>query len=279
MIPMHLVNMVAGYVAIDIGAQGPSLVTAAACASGTMAVGIGRDLLRAGSCDVVVAGGTESALTPLLIAGFSRMGVLSRRAGDPGAASRPFDAGRDGFVAAEGAGVLVLERTEDAVARGARVRGVVRGYGCATDAYHVSAPEPDGQGLERALRAALADAGLDARDVDHVNAHGTSTRVNDLTEGRVLHRVLGDRPLVTSTKGVTGHPLAAAGAIEAAYTVLALEHQAVPPTANLMNLDPGVEINVVAGAPASAPIEVAVTTSMGFGGHNAALVLTSGRRT
>lgn len=275
MLPMHLVNMAAGYVAIDIGAKGPSLVTAAACASGTMAAGLGRDLLRAGSCDVVLAGSTESALTPLVIAGFSRMGVLSRRTEDPAAASRPFDAGRDGFVAAEGAGVLVLERAQDAAARGARVRSVVRGYGSATDAYHVSSPEPDGRGIERALRAALADAGLGASDVDHVNAHGTSTQVNDLTEGRMLHRVLGGRPLVTSTKGVTGHPLAAAGAIEAAYTALALEHRTVPPTANLVNLDPGVEINVVTGAPASAPIEVAVTTSMGFGGHNAALVLTA----
>lgn len=275
MMPMHLVNMVAGYVAIDVGAKGPSLVTAAACASGTAAIGAARDLLRAGSCDVVLAGGTESALTPLIIAGFSRMGVLSRRAGDPGAASRPFDASRDGFVAAEGAGVLVLERTKDAAARGARTRSVVRGYGSATDAYHVSTPEPDGQGIEQALRAALADAGLGPSDVDHVNAHGTSTPVNDLTEGRVLHRVLGDRPLVTSTKGVTGHPLAAAGAIEAAYTALALEHRTVPPTANLANPDPGVELNLVSGAPARAPIEVAVSTSMGFGGHNAALVLTA----
>jgi 3-oxoacyl-[acyl-carrier-protein] synthase II len=275
MIPMHLVNMVAGYVAIDIGARGPSLVTAAACASGTMAIGAGRELLRAGTCDVVLAGGTESALTPLVIAGFSRMGVLSTRADHPSTASRPFDADRDGFVAAEGSGVLVLERMEDAVARGARIRSVVRGYGSSTDAHHVTTPDPGGHGIERALRAALADAGLGASDVDHVNAHGTSTPVNDLIEGRMLHRVLGDRPLVTSTKGVIGHTLAAAGAIEAAYTALAIEHRVVPPTANLMNLDPGIEINVVAGAPESASIEVAVSTSMGFGGHNAALILTA----
>jgi 3-oxoacyl-[acyl-carrier-protein] synthase II len=273
MIPMHMVNMVAGQVAIDVGAKGPSLVTATACASGTTAIGTARDLLRSGACDVVLAGGTESALTPLAMAGLSRMGALSRRGAEPGRASRPFDAGRDGFVAAEGAGVLVLERQEDARARGARARAVIRGYGSATDAHHATAPDPDGRGIEQALRAALADAGLGASDVDHVNAHGTSTPLNDITEGRALQRALGTRPLITSTKGVTGHALAAAGAIEAAYTALAIEHRSVPPTANLTQLDPRLEVEVVSGTPRSASIEVAVSTSLGFGGHNAALVI------
>jgi 3-oxoacyl-[acyl-carrier-protein] synthase II len=273
-IPMYMVNMVAGYVAIDVGAKGPSQVTATACASGTTAIGAARELLRSGACDVVLAGGTESALGPLAMAGLSRMGALSRRTDRPDAASRPFDADRDGFVAAEGAGVLVLERAADARARGARIRAVVRGYGCATDAHHATAPDPSGSGIERALRAALAEAGLDGSDVDHVNAHGTSTPLGDVTEARMLHRVLGDRPLVTSTKGVTGHALAAAGAIEAAYTALAIEHGSVPPTANLGRLDPQVEIEVVSGAPRAAAIDVAVSTSLGFGGHNAALVLT-----
>jgi 3-oxoacyl-[acyl-carrier-protein] synthase II len=275
MVPMFLPNMVAGQVAIDIGARGPGLVVATACASGTTAVGVARDLLRSGACDVVLAGAAESALTPLIVTGLSRMGALSRRDGDAGTASRPFDADRDGFVVAEGAGILVLERPADALARRARVRALVRGYGAATDAHHATAPEPDGRGVEQALRAALADAGLDGTDVDHVNAHGTSTPAGDLVEGRVLRRVLGDRALVTSTKGVTGHPLAAAGAMEAAFTALAIEHATVPPTANLTRLDPRLEIDVVHGASRRAAIEVAVSTSMGFGGHNAALVLTA----
>jgi 3-oxoacyl-[acyl-carrier-protein] synthase II len=276
MMPMYMVNMVAGYVAIDVGAKGPSLVTATACASGTTAIGTARDLLRGGACDVVLAGGTESSLTPLAMAGLSKMGALSKRGDDPSSASRPFDADRDGFVAGEGAGVLVLERIEDARARGATIRAVVRGYGSATDAHHPTAPHPGGQGLEQALRAALADAELGANDIDHVNAHGTSTPLNDVTEAAVLSRVLGNRSLVTSTKGVTGHTLAAAGAVEAAYTTLALENQCVPPTANLSRLDPRIDVEVVSGAPRSTPMEVAVSTSLGFGGHNAALVLTAG---
>jgi 3-oxoacyl-[acyl-carrier-protein] synthase II len=275
MIPMCMVNMVAGYVAIDIGAKGPCHVTASACASGATAIGTARDLLRTGACDVVVAGGSESALTPLAIAGLSKMGALSKRADEPARASRPFDADRDGFVAAEGAGVLVLERIEDARARRARARALVLGYGSTTDAHRATAPDPTGRGIERALRMALRDAGVGPSDVDHVNAHGTSTPLNDLIEGRMLRRVLGVRPLVTSTKGVTGHPLAAAGAIEAAYTTLAIERRCVPPTANLARLDPGLEIDVVQGSPRQASIDVAVSTSLGFGGHNAALVLTS----
>jgi 3-oxoacyl-[acyl-carrier-protein] synthase II len=275
LIPMFMVNMVAGYVAIDVHAGGPSQVTATACASGATAIGVARDLLRAGTCDVVIAGGTESALTPLAVTGLARMGALSRRRAAPETASRPFDADRDGFVAGEGAGVLILEREDDARARRARVRAVIRGYGAATDAYHATAPDPDGHGIEAALRTALADAGLTPSDVDHVNAHGTSTPANDVTEGRMLRRVLGPRPVVTSTKGVTGHTLAAAGAIEAGYTALALQHSTVPPTANLDRLDPALDIDVVAGRPRSMPIDVAVSTSLGFGGHNAALVLTA----
>jgi 3-oxoacyl-[acyl-carrier-protein] synthase II len=275
MIPMGMMNMVAGYVAMDVKAHGPSLVAATACASGSTAIGLARDLLRAGTCDVVITGGTESALTPATITGLQRMGGLSGRRLDPTAASRPFDVGRDGFVAGEGAGVLVLERAADAKARGTSVYANVSGFGSASDAYHATAPEPGGTGIERALRAALADAGLTPADVDHVNAHGTSTPLNDVTEGRALRRVLGDRPLVTSTKGVTGHALAAAGAIEAGFAALALKNGVVPPTANLTDLDPEVDVDVVAGKAREAPLEVAVSTSLGFGGHNAALVLTA----
>ena len=275
LIPAYMVNMAAGEVAMDVGAHGPSQVVATACASGATAVGAARDLLRSGACDIVLAGGCESALTPLVIAGLSRMRALYRGDDDPELAMRPFDADRDGFVAAEGAAVLVLERLADARARRARVRAVVRGYGAASDAYHRTAPHPQGRGIEDALRAALADAGLDGSEVDHVNAHGTSTKLNDVTEGQVLARVLGDRALVTSTKGVTGHALAAAGAMEAAYTALALQQQCVPPTANLTQLDKELAIDVVHGEARQARLEVAVSTSLGFGGHNAALVLTT----
>ncbi|MGH4011149.1 MAG: beta-ketoacyl-[acyl-carrier-protein] synthase family protein [Pseudonocardiaceae bacterium] len=275
MIPMFMVNMVAGYVAIDCSATGPSLVTATACASGTTAIGTARELLRSDACDVAIAGGTESALTPCMMAGLNRMGALSRRREDPAAASRPFDAERDGFVAAEAAGVLVLERAADARARGAPVRALVRGFAAASDAHHATAPAPSGHGIERAVLVALADAGIDPTEVDHINAHGTSTPLNDLTEGRVLQRVFGRRPAVTSTKGVTGHALAAAGAIEAAYTTLTLQHGIVPPTANLKNQDPEIDLDVVSDAPRQLPVEVAMSTSLGFGGHNAALVLTS----
>jgi len=275
MVPMYLASMVAGQVAIDLGARGPSQVTATACASGATAVGTARELLRRGECDVVVAGGSEAALTPLAVAGLGRMGALSARSDTPELASRPFDVDRDGFVPAEGAGVLILERLADVRARGGRVRAVVRGYGAATDAYHPTAPAPGGEGIEQALRVALADAGIAGADVDHANAHATSTPIGDVIEGRMLQRVLGSRALVTSTKGVIGHPLAAAGAIEAAYTVLAIEHRSVPPTSNLVRLEPELDLDVVHGAPRPAPIEVAVSTSMGFGGHNAALVLTA----
>jgi 3-oxoacyl-[acyl-carrier-protein] synthase II len=274
-VPMIMPNMVAGAVSIDCGATGPSLVTATACASGSTAVGVARDLLRAGACDVVLAGGTESALTPATLNALNRMGALSNRRDNPGAASRPFDVERDGFVAAEGAAVLVLERLRDARARSARVRARVAGFGASSDAHHLTAPRPDGAGLARALRAALADARLSPSDVDHVNAHGTSTPLNDRTEAQVLYEVLGPRPVITSTKGVTGHTLAAAGAIEAAYAALSLERDLVPPTANLKNLDPAVALEVAVDEPRRMPLDVVVSSSLGFGGHNAALVLTT----
>ncbi|WP_105970687.1 beta-ketoacyl-[acyl-carrier-protein] synthase family protein [Streptomyces geranii] len=273
LLPMQLPNMLAGQTAIEFGARGPNLVVATACASGTTAVGVARDLLLLDRCDVVLTGGGEAMITPLVMAGFARMGTLSRRADDPAAASRPFDADRDGFVAGEGAGVLVLERSADARARGARVRARVAGYGASADAHHVTSPHPDGLGLEAAMRAALADAGCAPSDVGHVNAHGTATRLNDLAEARVVRRVLGD-PLVTSTKGVTGHLLGAAGAVEAAFTVLGLEEQLVPPTANLEVPDPACEIKVAATATATR-FDLALSSSMGFGGQNAVLALTT----
>jgi 3-oxoacyl-[acyl-carrier-protein] synthase II len=275
LIPMMAVNMVAGYLAIDCAARGPNLVTSTACASGGTAIGTARDLLRSGACDVVIAGGVEASLTPAVVAGFTRMHALSERCSDPAAASRPFDSGRDGFVIAEGAGVLVLERIGDARARGAAIRARLAGYGASADAYHATAPDPSGQGTELAVRAALADAGVAPDEVDHVNAHGTSTPLGDLAEARMLRRVLGDRPAVTSTKGVTGHTLGGAGAIEAAYTVLAVQHGIAPPTANLDDPDSDIEVDLVAKAPRHRPIGAAISNSFGFGGQNAVLVITA----
>ncbi|QNP68959.1 beta-ketoacyl-[acyl-carrier-protein] synthase family protein [Streptomyces roseirectus] len=272
LIPMLSVNMSAGYLAMEYGARGPNFVTATACASGTTAIGMARELLRTGRCDVVLTGGTEAPLVPSIVSGFSQMGALSKRRADPAAASRPFDADRDGFVPAEGAAVLVLERAEHARARGARIRALVSGYGASADAHHATAPDPRGAGAELAVRAALSDAGVTGADVGHVNAHGTATPLNDVSEARLIRRAVGPHPAVTSTKGVVGHALGAAGAIEAVATVLTVEEGHVPPTANLDSLDPEVELDVVAKTGRDLAVEVAVSNSFGFGGQNAVLV-------
>jgi 3-oxoacyl-[acyl-carrier-protein] synthase II len=272
---MAPVNMTAGYLGIDLSAGGPNLVVSTACASGATAVGTARALLISGACDVAVAGGSECFLTPTTIASLANLGAVSRKCSEPQLASRPFDIDRDGFVAGEGAAMLILERTADARARGARVRANIAGYGASADGHHPSAPEPNGRGAERAVRAALADAGLTGSDIRHVNAHGTSTRLNDVTEGAMLSRVIGDHPAVTSTKGVTGHLIGAAGAAEAAYTVLAVQQGTVPPTANLESQDPAIDVDVVAGVPRTGAYPVALSNSFGFGGQNAALVVTA----
>jgi beta-ketoacyl-acyl-carrier-protein synthase II len=274
LIPMLVPNMVAGHLAMEFGATGPNFVTATACASGATAIGAARDLLRSAACDVVLTGGTEAGVTPLSVSGFAQMGALSTRNDDPRAASRPFDVARDGFVAAEAAGVLVLERPDDADARRARVHGHVSGYGASADGHHVTAPDPEGSGAERAIRAALADAELAPADVGHVNAHGTSTPLNDVSEARTIGRVFGDGVAVTSTKGVTGHALGAAGAIEAAFAVLAVQRGVIPPTANLDSQDPEVQVDVVAKKPRDAALDAAVSNAFGFGGQNAVLVVT-----
>jgi 3-oxoacyl-[acyl-carrier-protein] synthase II len=272
LLPMHLPNMVAGQVAMEFGALGPNLVVTTACASGATAIGMACEQLVLGRCDVVIAGGTEALLNRLTMAGFARMGALSNRQDDPGAASRPFDTDRDGFVGAEGAGVMVLERVADARARRARIHGRVVGYGAAADAHHITSPHPAGRGMEAAVRRALADAGAKPGDVSHVNAHGTSTPLNDLIEAQMLARVMPHRPLVTSTKGVTGHMMGAAGAVEAVFTVLAVEHGLVPPTANLEHLDPRIDIDVATDA-VPHRIDLALSNSFGFGGQNAVLAI------
>ncbi|GHA63473.1 beta-ketoacyl-[acyl-carrier-protein] synthase family protein [Streptomyces anthocyanicus] len=275
LVPMLVPNMAAGHLAMDLRALGPNLVTATACASGGTALGVAARLLRDGTCDIVVAGGTEAGVSPLMVTGFAQMGALSRRVDDPAAASRPFDADRDGFVIGEGSGMLVLERAADAEARGATVRARLLGHGASADAHHVTAPDPEGAGALRAMEAALAQAGVTGRDIDHVNAHGTSTPLNDAVEAAVLGRLLGDRATVTSAKGVLGHTLGAAGAIEAALTVLSIERSTVPPTANLRRRDPAVDLDVVADAPREQKVELAMSNSFGFGGQNAVLVFAS----
>ncbi|MFJ1712416.1 beta-ketoacyl-[acyl-carrier-protein] synthase family protein [Streptomyces sp. NPDC088260] len=272
--PLTVVNGAASSVATDLGALGPSQAVSTACSSGTVAIGTAHQMLRTGACDIVVAGGAESVCSRLLIASACQLKAVSTRRDDPEAACRPFDVHRDGFVVGEGAGLLVLERPEHARARGAAVRALVAGYGAASDAYSAVAPDPEGLGIERALRFALADAGVDARDIGHVNAHGTSTVSNDLIEATMLRRVLGEHPLVTSTKAMTGHTLGAAGGIETALTVLALQHRLVPPTVNLDAPDPEIPIDVVSKQARPGTFDAAVKTSLGFGGHNAALVLT-----
>ncbi|WP_405762410.1 beta-ketoacyl-[acyl-carrier-protein] synthase family protein [Streptomyces sp. NBC_01420] len=272
--PLAVVNGAASSVATDLGARGPSQAVSTACSSGTVAIGTAHQMLRTGACDIVVAGGAESVCSRLLIASACRLKAVSTRIDDPRAACRPFDTHRDGFVVGEGAGLLVMERPEHARARGAAVRAHVAGYGSSSDAYSAVAPDPDGLGIERALRTALADAGVAAADIGHVNAHGTSTVSNDLIETVMLRRVLGEHPLVTSTKAMTGHTLGAAGGIETALTVLALQHQLVPPTVNLDAPDPDIPVDVVSKEARPAAFDAAVKTSLGFGGHNAALVLT-----
>jgi len=274
LLPMELSNMLAGEMAIEFGATGPNLVVTTACASGATAIGMARDLLMLDRCDVVLTGASEAGVTPLRMVGFERLGALSRRVDDPASASRPFDVDRDGFVGGEGAGILVLERVKDARARNARVRARVVGYGATADAHHVTKPHPLGRGSEAAVRAALADASAGPGDVAHVNAHGTSTPLNDKSEASMLNRALTGSPVVTSTKGTTGHLLGAAGAAEAVLTILAVERSLVPPTANLVRQDPAIDIDVPVVA-RQLPIDLALSNSFGFGGQNVVLAFAS----
>lgn len=275
LVPMLISNMAAGEVLLDLGAHGPSLATETACASGASALAVARGLLLAGLCDIAVAGGAEAAVTPVITSGFQRMGALSSRVDEPGLASRPFAADRDGFVISEGAAVLVLEREADARARGQRRYARLAGAGQTSDAYHPTAPAPGGVHAEAALRSALAEAGLRPGDVDHVNAHGTSTPLNDLTEAELIERVLPHRPSVSAAKGVLGHSLGAAGAVEAALTALTIHRSTVPPIANLTPDNLPFDLDCVTGAPRAQRVRAAVSHSFGFGGHNVVLLLTT----
>jgi 3-oxoacyl-[acyl-carrier-protein] synthase II len=273
-VPMLMPNGPAATVGLDLVARAGVHTPVSACASGAEAVALGLDLLRAGRADVVVAGGTEAAIHALPIAGFASMRALSSREDEPEAASRPYDKGRDGFVLGEGAAVLVLETAEHAASRGARVYAELAGAGLSADAHHVAAPEPTGAGAARALTLALRDAQADARDVVHVNAHATSTPLGDVAESLALHSALGSAAggaAVTATKSCTGHLLGAAGALEAAVTVLSLHHRLVPPTRNLDDPDDEIQLDVVRMAPRPLGDGVALSNSFGFGGHNVTL--------
>ncbi|MFJ6798899.1 beta-ketoacyl-[acyl-carrier-protein] synthase family protein [Streptomyces sp. NPDC091268] len=271
LLPMIGPSTPAGEVALATGARGPSLATGTACASGATAIVVARDLLASRQCDVVIAGGTEACNTPLIVTGLAQLGALSARCDDPAAASRPFDAARDGFVLGEAAAILILERAEDTIGRGHRPRAVLAGCGSTTDAYHPTTPHPEGRGIQAAMHSALADAELDGGDIGYVNAHGTSTRLNDTVEAHTLRTVLPHGPAVSSTKGVLGHSLGATGAVEAALTVLSIQHSLIPPTANLENPDPGIDLNLVTKTAAEQRVAAALSNSFGFGGHNVVL--------
>jgi 3-oxoacyl-[acyl-carrier-protein] synthase II len=273
-VTMMMPNATAGAISINFGWTGPNMCIATACAAGSHAIGEGARLIRDGSADAVVAGGTEAGITPLTVSAFARMGALSTRNDDPEHASRPFDADRDGFVMAEGGAFLILESLERAVARGARIYGEIAGYGRNGDAYHITAPSPGGAGAAVCMQLALDDAGLDAAAIGHVNAHGTSTPLNDASEAEAIRKVFGDqRPPVTSTKGVTGHMIGGAGAAEAAIALLSIEHELVPPTANLQQIGDDIDLDVVGGEPRAVSAAPVLSNSFGFGGHNSTLIL------
>jgi 3-oxoacyl-[acyl-carrier-protein] synthase II len=275
-VPMMMPNAAAGMISIRFGFTGPALCISTACAAGANALGEGARMVRDGSSDVVVAGATEAPVTPLTVSAFARMGAMSTRNDDPERASRPFDTARDGFVIAEGAAFCVLETLERALARGATIHGEVLGYGRNADAHHITAPVPGGAGAAACMQLALDDAGLDPRAIGHVNAHGTSTPLNDATEAEAIRKVFGDAaPPVTSTKGVTGHMIAGAGAAEAVISLLSLRDRLVPPTANLEQVSDDIGLDVVADEPRPVERKPVLSNSFGFGGHNATLILGS----
>ncbi|MFN2495847.1 MAG: beta-ketoacyl synthase [Pseudonocardiaceae bacterium] len=274
-IPMLMPNGPAAHVGLEFGARGGVHAPVAACASGAEALAIAWRMLRAGEVDVVVAGGAEACIIPITLAGFAQMRAMSTRNNEPDRASRPFDIARDGFVLGEGAGMMVLERDEFAAARGAFMHGRLAGVGTSSDGHHITAPEPEGIGAGRAITAALRTAGLDQADVGHVNAHATATLVGDVSEAAAIRRAIGDHPVVTAPKSALGHLLGAAGAVEGLACLLALRDGVVPPTLNLEDLDPGVQLDVVTGSAREVDCQVAVNDSFGFGGHNVALAFTS----
>jgi 3-oxoacyl-[acyl-carrier-protein] synthase II len=274
LIPMMIANMAAGVSAIQIGAKGPNSCTVTACAAGSNAIGDAFRLVQSGRVTAMVCGGTEAAITPLSFAGFASCKALSTRNDDPYHASRPFDRDRDGFVMGEGAGILFIEELEHALARGAKIYAEILGYGMTCDAYHMTAPVPDGNGAVRAIELALKDGNIDPSSVDYINAHGTSTPANDVTETKAIKKALGEnasRVAISSTKSMTGHLLGGSGGIEAVATVMAIANDRIPPTINIENLDPECDLDYVPHQRRERKVNVALSNSFGFGGHNVTL--------
>ncbi|MFP3983695.1 MAG: beta-ketoacyl-ACP synthase II [Desulfurivibrionaceae bacterium] len=275
-IPMVIPNMGAGQVSIVKEAKGPNLSVSTACAAGTHAVGEAYNLIRNGACDAAITGGSESTICPLAVGGFDSMKALSRCNDEPEKASRPFDRDRDGFVIAEGAGMLILEELEQARARGAKIYAELAGYGLTGDGYHMAAPPEDGNGAVRCIQMALEDGGINLDEVDYINAHGTSTPLNDIVETRAIKTVFGDLAAklnISSTKSMTGHMLGGAGGIEAVFTAQAIYNQTVPPTINLENPDPECDLDYVPGSARETEIRTAISNSFGFGGTNAVIAM------
>ena len=278
LVPMLMANAGSAQISMQFDLRGPSLTHVSACASSAHAIGECAELIRRGQADVMLAGGAEAAVLPLPIGAFATMHAMSRRNDDPPRASRPFDKDRDGFVLAEGAAVLVLEDRERALGRGAKIYAELVGYGATADAYHITAPSPEGEGNARAMRMAIDNAGLKPADIDYINAHGTSTQPNDREETAAIKHVFGDHAyklMVSSTKSMTGHLLGAAGALEAMACVLAMRDGCVPPTINYETPDPVLDLDYVPNQARTREIRAALSNSMGFGGHNASLIFTA----
>lgn len=274
-IPMLIINLAPGHISMKFGAKGPNVSSVSACATGTHSIGDAFRMIQRGDADAMIAGGCESTITPLGIAGFNVMKALSTRNEDPATASRPFEKGRDGFVMAEGAGIVILEDYDSAKKRGAKIYAEVSGYGLTSDAYHLTAPAPGGEGAVRCMKMALKTAGLNPEDVDYINAHGTSTPFNDLYETMAIKTTFGQHAgklMVSSTKSMTGHTLGAAGGIEAVYSLLAMERGVVPPTINYQEPDPECDLDYVPNQAREARVNVALSNSFGFGGTNATLL-------
>ncbi len=275
-IPMLIMDMASGLIAMRYRAKGPNLAIATACATSAHTLGEAGEIIRRGDAEIMIAGGAEAAVSPLALGGFCSLRALSRRNDEPARASRPFDRDRDGFVMAEGAGVVILEEFDHARKRGAPIYGELLGYGASADAYHITDPCPDGEGMARSMEAALCDARISPDEVDYINAHGTATPTGDPAETKALKTVFGDRAYklpVSSTKSVTGHLLGAAGAVEAIACLCAIRDGVVPPTINLDNPDPECDLDYVPNTARELSIRTTMTNSFGFGGHNAALIL------
>jgi 3-oxoacyl-[acyl-carrier-protein] synthase II len=275
-IPMFIADIAAGLVSMRFNAKGPNYATVSACATGAHAIGDAFRTIQYGDADVMISGGAEATVTPMAIGGFANMKALSERNDSPGTASRPFDATRDGFVMGEGAGIVVLEELEHAMARGASIYAEVVGYGATGDAHHLTAPAPEGEGAQRAMKRALRDAGVSPTEVQYINAHGTSTPANDMNETKAIKAVFGDHAKalsVSSTKSMTGHMLGAAGGVEFIIAALAAREGIIPPTINYSHPDPDCDLDYTPNAPRQRTVDVALSNSFGFGGHNVSLAV------